>query len=57
MGLGEHIRKVVGRPRHANALRELEALNENLRSLGVELPEHDARHVRKSVGQARPRPR
>jgi hypothetical protein len=55
MGLGEKIRKQVGRPRHANALRELQALNDNLRSLGIQLPEPDARNVRKSVGQTRPR--
>jgi hypothetical protein len=55
MGLGEKIRKQVGRPRQANALRELQALNDNLRSLGITLPEPDARHVRKSVGQTQPR--
>lgn len=55
MGLGENIRKQVGRPRPVNALRELQALNENLRSLGIQLPQPDARHVRKSVGQTRPR--
>ena len=55
MGLGEHIRKTVGRPKAANPIRELQALNDNLRSLGVRLPEPDARNVRKSVGQARPR--
>jgi hypothetical protein len=55
MGLGEKIRKQVGRPRSANALRELQTLNENLRSLRVTLPPPDARHVRKSVGQTQPR--
>ena len=57
MGLGEKIRKQVGRPRLANALRELQALNDNLRSLGIKLPEPDARNVRKSVGKAQPRGR
>ena len=57
MGLGEKIRKQVGRPRKANALRELQALNDNLRSLGITLPEPDARHIRKSVGQSQPSPR
>jgi hypothetical protein len=57
MGLGEKIRKQVGRPRQANALRELQTLNENLRSLGIKLPTPDARHVRKSVGKAQPRER
>jgi len=55
MGLGEHIRKQVGRPRATNPLRELQALNENLRSPGIPLPQPDDRHVRKSVGQAPPR--
>ena len=57
MGLGEKIRKQVGRPRQANLLRELQALNDNLRSLGITLPEPDVRHVRKSVGQTQPRRR
>jgi hypothetical protein len=57
MGLGEKIRKQVGRPRQQNALQELQALNENLRSLGVKLPEPDARNVRKSVGKTQPRGR
>ena len=51
MGLGEHIRKTVGRPKAANPIRELQPLNGNLRSLGVRLPEPDARNVRKSVGR------
>jgi hypothetical protein len=34
MGLGEKIRKQVGRPRPANPLQELQTLNDNLRSLG-----------------------
>ena len=55
MGFGEKIRKVVGRPRPTNALQELQALNENLRSLGIKLPEPDGRNVRKSVGQTQPR--
>jgi hypothetical protein len=55
MGLSEKIRKEVGRPARSNPLRELEALNRNLRSLGVNLPPPDARNVRKSVGQAQPR--
>jgi hypothetical protein len=55
MGLGEKVRKEVGRRPHANALRELEALNRNLRSLGITLPPPDAGHVRKSVGKAQPR--
>ncbi len=55
MGFGEHIRKTVGRSKLSNPLRELQALNANLRSLGVRLPEPDARNVRKSVGQAQPR--
>ena len=54
MGLDEHIRKTVGRLKPTNALRELQALNDNLRSLGVRLPEPDARNVRKSVGKTRP---
>jgi hypothetical protein len=53
MGFQEHIRKTVGRRKAANPLRELQALNENLRSLGIEFPPPDAGHVRKSVGQAR----
>jgi hypothetical protein len=57
MGLGEKIRKQVGRPRQANPLRELQALNDNLRGLGITLPEPDARHVRKSVGKIGPRRR
>ncbi len=55
MGLGEKIRKQVGRPRPTNPLRELQALNDNLRSLGIAIPQPDAGHVRKSVGQASPR--
>ena len=35
MGFQEHIRKTVGRPKATNPLRELQTLNENLRSLGV----------------------
>jgi hypothetical protein len=54
MGLGEIIRKQVGRPRPGNPLRELQTLNDNLRSLGIKLPEPDARNVRKSVGKAQP---
>ena len=54
MGLDEHIRKTVGRRKAVNPLRELQALNDNLRSLGVRLPEPDARNVRKSVGKTRP---
>ncbi len=57
MGLGEKIRKQVGRLRQPNPLRELQALNDNLRSLGITLPEPDARHIRKSVGQSQPSPR
>ena len=57
MGLGEKIRKQVGRQRQANPLRELQALNDNLRSLGITLPEPDVRNVRKSVGQTQPRRR
>ncbi len=57
MGQGETVRKEVGRQSHANALRELEALNRNLRSLGITLPLPDARNVRKSVGKAQPRER
>jgi hypothetical protein len=53
MGLDEHIRKTVGRLKPTNPLRELQALNDNLRSLGVRLPEPDARNVRKSVGKTR----
>lgn len=55
MGQGELIRKQVGRPRQTNPLRELQALNDNLRSLGIKPPPSDARHVRKSVGPAQPR--
>jgi hypothetical protein len=55
MGLGEKIRKQVGRSRQANRLRELQALNDNLRSLGITLPEPDVRHVRKFVGRSKPR--
>ena len=55
MGLGEEVRKEVGRAAPSNPLRELEALNRNLRSLGVPLPPPDARNVRKSVGQAQSR--
>jgi hypothetical protein len=55
MGLGEKIRKEVGRPTRSNPLRELEALHRNLRSLGIHLPPPDARNVRKSVGQTQPR--
>ena len=55
MGLDEHIRKVVGRPRLRHPLDELWLLNENLRSLsGGKLPEPDARNVRKLVGKAQP---
>ena len=57
MGLGENIRKQVGRSRQANPLRELQVLNDNLRSLGITLPEPDVRHVRKSVGRSKPRGR
>jgi hypothetical protein len=46
MGLGEKIRKQVGRPRRANPLRELQALNDNLRSLGIKIPDPDGRNVR-----------
>lgn len=55
MGFGEHIRKTVGRPKSANLLRELQALNDNLQSLGIQLPIPDDRNIRKSVGKARPR--
>jgi hypothetical protein len=54
MGLDEHIRKTVGRSKSVNPIRDLQALNDNLRSLGVRLPEPDVRNVRKSVGRARP---
>jgi hypothetical protein len=57
MGLGEKIRKQVGRPKLANPLKELQALNDNLRSLGIPLPAPDGRNVRKSVGPAQPRRR
>ena len=55
MGLDEHIRKTVGRPKFANPLRELQALNDSLRSLGVPIPEPDTQNVRKTVGRLRPK--
>lgn len=55
MGMGEIIRKTVGRPRFANRLQELQALNANLLSLGITPPLPDAANVRKSVGKPRPR--
>ena len=54
MGLGENVRKEVGDRSHSNALRELETLLRNLRSLGIMLPRPDARNVRKFVGKAQP---
>ena len=54
MGLGENIRKEVGDRSRSNGLRELETLQRNLRSLGITLPQPDARNVRKSVGKAQP---
>ena len=54
MGLGEKIRKQVGRRQFPNPLRELQALNDNLRSLGIKATAPDARHVRKSVGKTQP---
>jgi hypothetical protein len=57
MGLGEKIRKQVGRPKPTNPLQELQTLNDNLRSLGIPRPAPDGRNVRKAVGPAHPRRR
>ena len=54
MGLGEKVRKQVGASGPLNRLRELQALNDNLRSLGIELPPPDGRNVRKLVGRPPP---